>query len=85
MGSSLPRSAILVRSLPKLSSTGVLDFESVGFFDDGEENGSSSSLLLPGNSALGPFDSSRIISYSSLAFSYMIPYLFNILHAAQSS
>ena len=51
IGSNRPSSAILVKSRPKLSSTGVLDFESAGRF--GTPPASSSSSLFPGNSALG--------------------------------
>ena len=75
MGSSFPTSAIFVKSRPKLSNTGVFDFGSAGLL--GAVNGSSSSSLSEGRSALGssliPFKA----SYSTLVFSYIIPYLFN--------
>ena len=55
MGSSLPSSAALVRSRPKLSRTGVFDFVSPGFLPcfSKPRPSSKSSSIEPGNSSTG--------------------------------
>ena len=51
IGSSLSSSAIFVKSLPKLSNTGVFDFESDDFFEDELLDEKSSSLASSSSSA----------------------------------
>ena len=73
IGSNLSSSAIAVKSLPKLSNTGVFDLL-LDFFEldpklDSPEPFSLLSSVLPGNSDLGIFLSSNISSNSSFTLS----------------